>query len=182
MNKQDCFQLGKFTKPFRYSGEVILWMDVDDKKPYAETKVVWVEEKKHLVPYMIEKLKSHKDRYVAKVSGIETEEAARTLCGKDVYLPVSDLPDLDNKTFYFHEVPGWTAVNLSTGDEIGQIVQVLDHGPYPLLEVDLNGTEVLLPLPQNFKVEVDRKEEKLLIEIPEGLVEVFENPGENDED
>ena len=49
MNKQDCFQLGKFTKPFRYSGEVILWMDVDDKKFYADTKVVWVEERKQLI-------------------------------------------------------------------------------------------------------------------------------------
>lgn len=182
MNKQDCFQLGKFTKPFRYSGEVILWMDVDDKKLYADTKVVWVEERKQLIPYMIEKLKSHKDRYVAKVSGVETEEAARALCGKDVFLPMSDLPQLDKNTFYFHEVPGWTAVSMNTGDEIGEIVQVLDYGPYPLLEVDLNGTEVIVPLPQNFRIEVDRKEEKLLIEIPDGLVEVFENTGENDED
>ena len=182
MNKQDCFLLGKFTKPFRYSGEIVLWMDVDDKKPYADVKVVWVEDKKHLVPYMIEKLKSHKDRYVAKVTGLETEEAARALCGKDVYLPISDLPDLDDSKFYFHEVPGWTAVNMNTDEEVGTIVQVLDHGPYPLLEVDLSGTEVIIPLPKNFKIKVNRAEEKLLIEIPEGLVEVYQNPGENDED
>ena len=108
---------------------------------------------------------------------METEEAARALCGKYVFLPLSDLPQLDKNTFYFHEVPGWTAFNMKTGDEIGEIVQVLDHGPYPLLKVDLNGTEVIVPLPQNFKIEVDRKQEKLLIEIPDGLVEVYENLG-----
>lgn len=182
MNKKDCFQLGKFTKPFRYSGEVILWMDVDDKKLYADLKVVWVEDNKQLVPYMIESLKSHKDRYVAKVTGLETEAAARALCGKDVFLPSTELPQLDSDKFYFHEVPGWTAVNMNSGEEIGEIVQVLDHGPYPLLEVDLHGTEVIIPLPQNFKIEVDRDGERLLIEIPDGLVEVYQNPGENDED
>ena len=92
MNIKDCFQLGKFTKPFRYFGEVILWMDVDDSSPYKNIKVVWIEEKKSLVPFMINKLKPHKDRFVAKIEGVESEEAAKALCGKDCLLYTSPSP------------------------------------------------------------------------------------------
>ena len=182
MNTKDCFQLGKFTKPFRYSGEVILWMDVDDSSPYRGVKVVWVEERKQLVPYMINKLKPHKDRFVAHIEGVKTEEAAKALCGKDVYLPISELPKLGSDHFYFHEVAGWSVEDLKSGDTIGEVVQVLDHGPYPMLEVDLNGIILILPLPKNFKIKVDRDQKIIRVEIPEGLIDVFENPGKNDED
>jgi len=99
MNVKDGFILGRFTKPFRYYGEVILWMDVDDSSPYSGIEVVWVEERKQLVPYIILKLKPHKDRFVAVVEGVDTEEAARALCGKSVYLPNSELPKLKSDKF-----------------------------------------------------------------------------------
>ena len=177
MNIKDCFQLGKFTRPFRYFGEVILWMDVDDSSPYKGIKIVWVEEKKSLVPYMINKLTPHKDRFVAKIEGIESEEAAKALCGKDIYLPISELPRLDNKHFYFHEVVCWTVCDLKSGDYLGKITRVLDYGPYPMLEVDHNGVEVILPLPKDFKVLVDRELKILKVEVPEGLMYVFTNDG-----
>tara|TARA_Y100000589_G_C27180513_1_gene640534 strand:+ start:339 stop:908 length:570 start_codon:yes stop_codon:yes gene_type:complete len=182
MNIKDCFQLGKFTKPFRYFGEVILWMDVDDSSPYKDIKVVWIEEKKSLVPFMINKLKPHKDRFVAKIEGVESEEAAKALCGKDIYLPISELPKLDNKHFYFHEVLGWTVFDLKSGDCLGQITRVIDHCPYPMLEVDNDGVEVILPLPQDFKILVDRDLKILKVEVPEGLIDIFTNDSDQEVD
>ena len=182
MTIKDCFKLGKFTKPFRYSGEVVLWMDVDDNSPYRNLKVVWAEERKNLVPYMINKLKPHKDRFVAVIDGIDSEEAARSICGKDLYLPLSELPDLGSEHFYFHEVPGWRVLDLNSGEDIGTINRVLDHGPYPMLEVEHESVELILPLPKNFMVEVDRENQILKVEIPEGLLEVFLNPGSKEEE
>ena len=182
MNIQDCFQLGKFTKPFRYFGEVILWMDVDDSSPYKDVKVVWVEEKKSLVPYMVNKLKPHKDRFVSTIEGVNSEEAAKALCGKNIYLPIKELPKLDETQFYFHEVEGWTVFDLKSGDCLGQISRVLDHGPYPMLEVKNDNAEVILPLPKDFKILVDRELRSLKIEVPDGLIEVFSNDGEEEPD
>ena len=183
MNTKDCFKLGKFTKPFRYYGEVILWMDVDDCSSYSNRKVVWVEKGESLVPYMITKLKPHKDRFVATIEGVNSEQGAKSICGKDIYLPISQLPKLNNSQFFFHEVPGWTVVDFNTGEEVGEIQQVLDHGPYPMLDVDREGVKLILPLPANFKVEVLRETKILKVEIPDGLIDVFtEDRGESDED
>jgi 16S rRNA processing protein RimM len=182
MNKKNGFILGKLTKPFRYSGELVLWMDVDDAGPYCGVKLIWLELRKQLVPYSIVKLKSHKDRFVVKLEGVDTEDVARELCGKDVYLPSELLPELDAGKFYFHEVPGWTVVDLESGTELGKVQRVIDHGPYPMLEVDADGDELILPLPENFKIEVDRAGKVLKVEVPEGLVDVFVNPGKREKD
>ena len=182
MNIQDYFQLGKFTKPFRYFGEVILWMDVDDSNPYKSLKVVWVEEKKTLVPYMIKSLKPHKDRFIATIEGVDSEDAAKSLCGKGIYLPLNELPKLDETQFYFHEVLGWTVLDMKSGDCLGQISRVLDHGPYPMLEVHNGDIEVILPLPKDFKILVDRELKSLIVEVPDGLVDVYTNEGDEEVD
>ena len=51
-----------------------------------------------------------------------------------------------------------------------------------MLEVESNGTEIILPLPNDFKILVDRDKRVLKVEIPEGLVEVYTNTGEEEPD
>jgi 16S rRNA processing protein RimM len=182
MNKKDGFILGKLTKPFRYSGELILLMDVDDAGPYRKLELIWLELRKQLVPYSIIKLKPHKDRFVVQLEGVTTEDGARELSGKDIYLPIIQLPKLTGNVFYFHEVPGWTVVDLESGVELGEVKRVLDHGPYPMLEVEARGADLILPLPDNFKIEVDRESKILKVEVPEGLVDVFTNPGKREDE
>jgi 16S rRNA processing protein RimM len=157
-------------------------MDVDDAGPYTGIKLIWLEMRKQLVPYSIIKLKAHNDRFVVKLENVDTESGARELSGKDIYLPSEMLPKLDGEKFYFHEVPGWTVVDLENGTELGEVVRVIDHGPYPMLEVDSNGEELILPLPENFKIEVDRENKILKVEVPEGLVDVFVNPTKREMD
>ena len=182
MNIQDCFQLGKITKPFRYFGEVVVWMDVDDTSPYKGIKMVWVEERTGLIPYLITKLKPHKDRFVAAIEGIDSEEKAKSLCGKNIYLPINELPKLDENHFYFHEVEGWDVFDLKGDECLGQIIRVLDHGPYPMLEVENGNTDLILPLPKDFKILVDREKKALKVEVPDGLIEVFTSDEDEEAD
>jgi 16S rRNA processing protein RimM len=112
----------------------------------------------------------------------DSEEAARSICGKDLYLPLSELPKLGSEHFYFHEVAGWRVQDLNSGEDIGTISRVIDYRPYPMLEVEIESVELILPLPKNFKVEVDRENQVLRVEIPEGLLEVFLNPGSKEEE
>ena len=67
------------------------------------------------------------------------------------------LPNLDGNTFYLHEVNGWTVTD-AQGDTIGTIRKVLDYAMYPILEVhaEAHNKEVLIPLPAQIEVKVDR--------------------------
>jgi 16S rRNA processing protein RimM len=182
MNIKDCFLLGMITKPHGYKGDVVLFVDADEPLQYRELDSIWVEEASGLVPYFFDSLRPHGDRFVAHLEGVDTEAAAQRLAGSKVFLPEKFLPELPTDSFYFHEAKGWTLLDSLTNTAVGSIVRVLDHAAYPILEVDADGKEVLVPLPDHMKLNVDRSRGVLEVELPEGLLDVYLNNSEEDMD
>lgn len=174
MNQDQCFLLGKITKPFSFKGEVVLWMDVDDKAAYMDVMTLWIPQQSILVPYAVESLKVNKDRFVVRLSDVHTEEQAKGLSGKDVWLPLTDMAPLPEGKFYFHEVQGWTAVDRATNQAVGIIQHVVDQGAYPMLEVDFGeGNLGFIPLPEHVDIEVNRHAQTLVLDLPDGLLDVY---------
>ena len=183
MTQDNCFLLGKITKPYSFKGEVVLWMDVDDSEPYEGVDTLWLPQQGILVPYAVESLRRNKDRFVVRLADVNSEAAAKQLSGKDVWLPLTEMAPMEDGKFYFHEVQGWTAVDRSTGDAVATIVHVVDQGAYPMLEVDFdNGNQGFIPLPDHVQVDVKREEQKLVLDLPEGLLDVYLSNDSDQED
>ena len=174
MNQDQCFLLGKITKPFSFKGEVVLWMDVDDKAAYMDVTTLWIPQQSILVPYAVESIKVNKDRFVVRLSDVNTEDQAKGLAGKDVWLPLSDMAPLPEGKFYFHEVQGWTAVDRASDEAVGTILHVVDQGAYPMLEVDFGeGNTGFIPLPEHVTIDVKRDAHTLVLDLPDGLLDVY---------
>ncbi len=175
MNIEDCFLLGKITKPHGYKGDVILYIDADQPQYYADIDCIYLEIQGRLVPHFLDSVKAHSSAHklIVQLEGVESEAASRALGGANVFLPIKMLPKLDNREFYLHEVQGWTAVNADSGQLIGTIGKVLDYAMYPILEVQCEGKEVLIPLPSEIKINVDRDARRLSVSIPDGLLDVY---------
>ena len=105
---------------------------------------------------------------------MDNEAKAKAIAGCTAYLPTSMLPQLDGNTFYLHEVNGWTVTD-AKGNAIGTIRKVLDYAMYPILEVhaEAHNKEVLIPLPAQIEVKVDRSAQSLAVDLPEGLLETY---------
>ena len=82
------------------------------------------------------------------------------------------LPPLKGNQFYYHEVTGFSAVD-QFNIEIGTIKTVNYSGTQPLFIIDSDGTEILIPAHDNFIKELDRKSEKIFLDLPEGLLDIF---------
>ena len=174
MNQDQCFLLGKITKPFSFKGEVVLWMDVDDKAAYMDVTTLWIPQQSILVPYAVESIKVNKDRFVVRLSDVNTEDQAKGLAGKDVWLPLSDMAPLPEGKFYFHEVQGWTAVDRASDEAVGTFLHVVDQGAYPMLEVDFGeGNTGFIPLPEHVTIDVKRDAQTLVLDLPDGLLDVY---------
>jgi 16S rRNA processing protein RimM len=107
-----------------------------------------------------------------KFEGIDSEADAEQLLKKDLYLPLSILPPLTGKQFYFHEVVGFDVYDTQKG-YIGSLTRINDKGPQPLFEINHNGTEVLAPLHDDFIEQIDRKNQKIHLRLPDGLLDLF---------
>jgi len=56
---------------------------------------------------------------------------------------------------------------------IGTITHINDNSSQPLFEIMHEGKEILIPLHDNFLKEVNRKEKKIIVETPEGLIDLY---------
>ncbi|WP_309614813.1 ribosome maturation factor RimM [Flavobacterium sp.] len=173
MRKEDCFYLGKIAKKFSFKGEVLVYLDTDEPELYENMESVFVEFNKNLVPFFIENSSLHKNDFLrVQFEDVDSEEEADSILNCDVYLPLSMLPKLSGNKFYFHEVIGFEIEDKRLG-VFGKIVSINDTTAQPLFEV-LNGeVEMLIPMIDHFLVEIDRENKKVVMDLPEGLVEMY---------
>jgi 16S rRNA processing protein RimM len=173
MNKADCYHLGYVAKLHGFKGEVSFFLDVTDPSEYASLDVVYIDINNQLTPFFVESFQLKPRGFAAvKLEGVDSENDAKNILRKNLYLPVSELPELTGTSFYDHEVVGFTLVDQSFG-EVGTIQQIIDLAVNPLILVDANGKEVLIPFVKGLIQEVDRVGKRLIVKAPEGLIDLY---------
>ena len=173
MRKEDCFYLGKIAKKFSFKGEVLIYLDTDEPELYENMESVLVEFNKNLVPFFIENSSLHKNDFLrVQFEDVDTEEEADSILNCEVYLPLNMLPKLSGNKFYFHEVIGFEIEDKRLG-VFGKIVSINDSSAQPLFEVINGNVEILVPMIDQFLVKIDRENKKVIMDLPEGLVEMY---------
>jgi len=173
MQIKDCFQLGYIAKLHGFKGEVSLFLDVTNPGDYSSLDALFIEINGQLTPFFIKSLQLKNKGFAAvKFEGVDTENDAKLILRKSCYLPISILPDLDDKHFYDHEVIGFEVIDSIYG-RVGTLEQVIDLSVNPLLQIMNEDKEVLVPFVDNLVQKVDRKNKQLHISAPEGLIEMY---------
>ncbi len=173
MQKEDCFYLGKIVKKYSFKGELLVKLDTDDPSIYTKMESVFIDKNKSLIPFFIERSSLHKSTLLrVKFEDIDSEEDADKLLKSELYLPLEFLPQLTGNKFYYHEIVGFEAEDLSFG-LVGIVKGVNDTTNQAILEIDRNGSEILIPLIDDFIKSVDREQKKIILAVPEGLIDIY---------
>jgi 16S rRNA processing protein RimM len=130
-------------------------------------------------------------RIVLKLSGCDSISQAELLAGRQLMVPAEELPTLDADTFYVSELIGCTLFNGDTA--VGEVVDVqFAMSPdgktrlpeaAPLLGMHPTGAPedaepILVPFVLAHLVSVDLASKRILMNLPEGLLEPLETNAE----
>lgn len=173
MKKEDCFYLGKIVKKYSFKGEILAKLDTDQPEIYENLDAIFLNLRNNLVPFFIERSQLHKSELLRiKFEDVDEEADADAIMKSDLYLPLDLLPKLEGNKFYFHEVIGFTAEDVNYG-KVGTIKAINDSTSQSLFEIDRHGIEILIPMNDEFIVKVDRKNKTVIVETPEGLIDLY---------
>ncbi len=171
MNLDDCFQLGYVVKAHGLKGAVQIYLDVDSPTAYKKLESVFIREGDMLVPFFIQYISINGNKAIVEFEDSETREQAEDLAGSELFLPLSFLPPLTGKKFYFHEVIGY---KIQEGEkEIGTIAQVYEFPTQNLFGVESAEKEVLIPINDDIIQKVDRSNQTISVVLPEGLLDLY---------
>ena len=173
MRKEDCFYLGKIVRKHSFRGEVVIKLDTDEPQLYENMESVFVLHGTNLIPFFIEKSLLQKGNQLrTKFEGVDSETDADGIMKSGIYLPLTLLPKLTGDQFYFHEIIGFTLEDVNFG-EVGKIVGINEKTAQPLFEVDREGVDIFIPMIDNFIKKIDRENNKVFVETPEGLIDLY---------
>ena len=173
MKKEDCFYLGKIVKKYSFKGELLAKLDTDQPDLYDNLEAVFIDLRGNLVPFFIESSQLHKsDLLRLNFEDVNSEADADALIKSELYLPLDLLPKLDGDKFYFHEVIGFTIKDKNFGD-VGILRGINDSTAQALFEIDRDGIEILIPMNDEFIDKVDRKNKTIVVDTPEGLIDLY---------
>lgn len=172
MTKEECFHLGYITKHISKHGELTFFLEVDEPSRYNKLQSVFVELNGTLVPFFINKIQIKGTNAVVNMEGIDNIEKAEELLKSNLYLPLSFLPPLAGKRFYFHEIPGFTVIDKTYGN-IGTVEQVLDFPHQAVFQIKHGENEILIPAEEKFIININRTTKTLELDAPEGLIDIY---------
>lgn len=181
MHVDDCFLLGYIVKTHGTKGQVVAFFDVDYPEDYEDLESVFLEQKGRLVPFFITSVETQpKGRFILKFEDIHTIEQAEALRNTSIYLPLDELPELEEGQFYFHDVIGYQVVDEQHG-AMGIVKEFYDLPQQQLMVMEYLDQEMLVPVMDEIFLHADHEAKQLHVSLPEGLLEVYTQPSSPDE-
>ncbi|MDG2397370.1 MAG: ribosome maturation factor RimM [Flavobacteriaceae bacterium] len=172
MKEKECFYLGEIISKFSFSGEMLIKLDTDSPKEYENLESIFINLNNSLIPFFVVKSKLHKSSLLrVKLEDITSEDEVRKLFKKKVYLPLSKLPSLTGKKFYYHEIIGFKVIDKDKG-MIGMIESINHQTSQALLIIKTNFSDILIPIHDNLIEKLDKKKKQIIVSLPEGLIEL----------
>lgn len=168
----DYYFLGKIIKPHGYDGKVSVYFDSDEPEFYADLKMVFININHAPVPYFISYLNLNNNKAIILFQDVDNYEKAEFLSKKDMFLPLSSLPELTGNKFYYHEIEGFMVIDEKFG-KVGKVKEVLDYTNQAVMQIFSEEKEILIPINGHIIVAVNREKKEITVKAPEGLIELY---------
>lgn len=166
------FKIGKFAASHGLSGELVLQHSLGKKTSLKGLEIIYIEQTKdNFLPYFIEKtsIRNETDTFI-KLEGVDTKETARKLTPREVWLE-----EVDFKKFAAKAAPiallGFSMIDGDT--DLGEIIEVIEQPHQVLCTILYKGKEALIPVHEANLLKLDKKNKKVFVELPEGLLEIY---------
>ena len=119
----------------------------------------------------VERSRHHKRGLLVKFEEVPDRNAAEELAGRYLLVRTEDLAPAEEGEVFYHQLLGAEVVTIE-GEAVGRVREVYETEPTHLLEIEADGKRHLVPFAESIVREVDVDGGRIVIEPPEGLLEL----------
>jgi len=164
--------VGRIARPHGIRGQVVVNLETDfPDERFQVGAELFVKRATDMERLVISTVRFQSGRPVVAFEGIDDITAAAALAGAELRVPVDRLAKLPPEMFYRHDLSG-CRVERTDGSHVGTVTEVEGTLAGSRLVVSTDRGEVLVPLAAEICKFVDVAGKRIVIEPPEGLLEV----------
>jgi len=170
----DMVTVGRVARTHGLRGDVVVNPETDFvEERFRRGAVVWIHSARADEALTIAASRIQGGRPDLTFEGIASIQEAERIAGQELRVPEDTLQPLPDGTYYQHQLVGCT-VETAAGQRIGEVTRVDGGTGGSLLVVVNGGEEILIPLAAPICVQVDVAAKTIVIEPPEGLLDLNE--------
>lgn len=159
-------KVGKIINTHALKGECKIYLVTDEAfERFEKGKKLYLKDGSSLT---VKQFRIQKGFGYCFFEGIDSIEKAEKLKNEDLWIHKKDLPELDEDTFYYHELMNCMVLN-QKNEELGTVVDILETGANLVLRVKKENHSFLVPFVSAFIENVDIENKKIQIIEMEGL-------------
>ncbi len=170
----ELFKIGKTQKPHGLTGEIRVVVEDIFLDELSSFEVLFIKVGAKPIPYFVESL-TFGNLPNFKLEDVNTREDARKIGSKDLFVRKSDLsfdPDqVEDNDLHYGFLKGFEINDKSIG-KVGTIVEILEFPQQEMAVIELEDKEIFIPLNDSFILSIDEVKKLVLMELPEGIVEL----------
>jgi 16S rRNA processing protein RimM len=169
--------VGRIARAHGIRGQVIVDPETDfPEERFQPGAELFIERGGVAEPIRITAVRFHRARPIIGVDGVATMNDAELLAGRELRVPLERLAPLPAETFYRHDLIG-CVVMTTKDDRVGEVSNVEGTLAGSRLVIDGPRGEILIPLAAEICVTLDVDAKRIVIDAPEGLLELNERSG-----
>jgi 16S rRNA processing protein RimM len=164
--------VGRIARTHGHRGQVIVNPETDfPEERFASGAVLHTRRDGVDGTLTITASRMHQGRPVLSIQGIESMTEAEGLAGLELRIPESSLTPLPAGTYYHHQLVG-CEVSATDGRVVGRVRAVEGGAGTARLVIGEGRGEVQIPLVEALCVEIDVAARRIVVDPPEGLLDL----------
>jgi 16S rRNA processing protein RimM len=168
--------IGRTKKAHGLTGEIKMHIEEQYIEDFLKNERIFIDVRGTKVPYFVANVRGTNE-FIVHLEEVNDREVAQTLQSREICLREKDLiPDderemeMENEGLEYAHLIGYVLSDQRLGD-IGPIDEVLEMPQQEMAFLKYQGREALVPLNPHLIIQVDDKTRKVLMDLPEGLLD-----------
>jgi 16S rRNA processing protein RimM len=158
--------VGRVVRPHGVRGELLVESLTDFPEHLAEVDIVYVGDEAE--PHPLAAARLHRDQLLLRLADCTDRDSAEQYRGQLVQIEARAAAPLPPGTYYHHQLIGCRVVS-DDGDDLGELVDILETGANDVYVVATPDGELLLPAIQTVILDIDLAERRITAHLIEGL-------------
>lgn len=170
MKLSELTEVGYIRKPHGLQGQLKVQFDSYYIDHVTGLNALIIEKGEDFLPFFIEEFVPNSQPPLLKFESIETKEDAVKLSGKTIYAISEQLPQIKENQLELLE--GINVYN-EQDFQIGQVEEILEMPSQLILRIEGEHGKILLPFHEDFIIELIPEANRLQLQVPEGLLDIY---------
>jgi len=175
VNKISYVEIGYTKKVHGLGGELKAFINERYLEDFVSAKCLFIELNSSYVPYFPDKIRLGNEILI-KFEEVNEVGTARLLQSKKIYLDEKHIlkPNerkIEIKSQEYLDMEGFEMQSVN-GQRIGEVIEIIDMPSQKMAVVKVGELEKIIPLNEHFVKSLDRAGRLLIMDLPEGLLEL----------